>query len=66
MMAKETAVEVGAVAVGGRKQWLAICLRENLTVAITAAAAIMATAPTVGTLMLAVVLERLAMISLKA
>lgn len=39
-------VVVGAVAVGGRKLWLAICLKENLIV-LAIAAITMATAATV-------------------
>lgn len=51
MMVKAKAVEVevvvvGAVAVGGRKLWLAICLKENLIV-LAIAAITMATAATV-------------------
>lgn len=52
MMAKEKTVEVEvvavvAVAVGGRKPWLDICRRENLTVAIAVAAAMVIAATVV-------------------
>lgn len=55
-------VVVVLVAVGGRKLWPAICLRENLRVLVMAAAT-MATAATVVILALLVMVEGLVMVS---
>lgn len=67
MMVKGKAVEVevvvvGAVAVGGRKLWPAICHRENLTAVVITAVA-MATAATVVIPPLVVMVEGLVMVS---
>lgn len=65
MMVKGKAVEVevivaAAVAVGGRKLWLAICHRENLKAVVIA---VVATAATVVIPLLAVMVEGLVMVS---
>lgn len=64
MMVKGKAVEVEVVvAVGGRRQWLAICRKENLRVVVIA----VATMATVATVVIPaqVVMEGLLMVSLR-